>query len=178
MDQSCPHRLVFCCTVHTTGCSNPAPPHKNLTKELTYLQHACACTQVQYIHTSSYVIQLTFHLLYVCMCVNIYLVHTYHTCIFCSYIQYMHILILTHHFVMNLHFCFIHLCFMYFHLNVLSLFNPIKTHKYIKYKHILTGASSAVVSTPALVPEVLGSNPVSSPTHEACLRSLPVWRFE
>ncbi len=41
-----------------------------------------------------------------------------------------------------------------------------------------TGASSTVVSAPALVPEVLASNPASSPTHEACLRSLPVWQFE
>ena len=53
---------------------------------------------------------------------------------------------------------------------------------YITYSGICmvytTGASSAVVSAPALVPEVLGSNPASSPTHEACLRSLPVWLFE
>ncbi len=46
------------------------------------------------------------------------------------------------------------------------------------YDNAVTGASSAVVSAPASVPEVLGSNPTSSPTHEACLRSLPVWRFE
>ncbi len=41
-----------------------------------------------------------------------------------------------------------------------------------------TGASSTVVSAPASVPEVLGSNPASSPTHEACLHSLQVWQYE
>jgi hypothetical protein len=41
-----------------------------------------------------------------------------------------------------------------------------------------TGASSTVVSAPALVPQALGSNPVSSPIHETCLSSLPVWQFD
>jgi hypothetical protein len=40
---------------------------------------------------------------------------------------------------------------------------------FISCKPHVTGASSAVVSAPASVREVLGSNPASSPTHEACL---------
>ncbi len=56
--------------------------------------------------------------------------------------------------------------------------NPVNMSVWYIHDISQTGASSAVVSAPASVPEVLGSNPALSPTHEACLRSLPVWQFE